>query len=71
MAVRRIFESRTLKCPESKGKTELTAGWEEKNGVKNERHLVYIECKSPRFCWYGSDDCAWGCWDELEKEDKE
>ncbi len=69
MAMRHIFEPKSLKCPDSGGETTVVAGYEEEV-EKPGKHLVYIECKNPRFCWYGSDDCGWGCWDELEKEDK-
>ncbi len=71
MAVKHIFEPKSMDCPEKRGKTTLLAGWEEEAEKKSEKHLVYIECKNPRFCWYGSDDCSWGCWDELEKGEKE
>lgn len=69
MAARSIFELKPIECPEKRGKLSVLMGWEKEEGDKKGKRLVYIECKNPHFCWYGSDDCNWGCWDELEKEE--
>ena len=70
MTMRRIFESEVVHCTEKESDSIITAGWETKEDKEEKKHLVYIECKNPRFCWDGSDDCSWGCWDELEQKEK-
>jgi hypothetical protein len=59
------WNTRQMKCPEGRGKTELLLEWKIEKGKKI---LQSISCDNPQLADYSGVECQWCCFEKVSRK---